>query len=545
MFMSSVSTALLAIAAVLAPAQGAPTASSLQQSNALAAQKLNAQFASLKLTDACNAGDQACINGSVALCSNGNWTAEPCAAGEMCVALPLVNAEGTTVTCDTQADALGRMQDAGVDASLTGNNTVASGSPEPSTIAASTSLATGSATGSASVATSAEVPSDTPVSSVMSGSAVATPTDVPPAATSVAATSDPAASDPAPATSAAATSDAVTSAAATSDAATSAAVTSSALSSSAPSATSTSSTDGEGGGDDGGDDDCTDDGADPSMPVTSDAAPTQASGDMRKRFFNPAVWAEVSPPPGGVFTSASTPDATSVPAVSAPAGSSIASAETTSAPLPTGTAASTADPADDSVLVITIATTMYMTVTVPAAAATSSTPASIFPTPSASDGFPTSAGFPTASSVAGSAGAPSAFPSSGSVPSLVTPSALSSALPSGSVGASSASIAFSEPGTGASSVPTTTALSDNTGTFDGPSFTGAVSSTLPIVSGSPGARATPTGGNSASAASLTSASSSLRFTVVTTLGSPTPTPEPVTTYDSSDLAFLLTATVTP
>ena len=54
MLTTSLSTALLAIAAVLSPAQGAPTASSLQQSNGLEAQKLNAQFASMQLTDACN-----------------------------------------------------------------------------------------------------------------------------------------------------------------------------------------------------------------------------------------------------------------------------------------------------------------------------------------------------------------------------------------------------------------------------------------------------------------------------------------------------------
>jgi hypothetical protein len=45
-----------------------------------------------------------------------------CAAGTTCVALPNVNKAGTSISCDTQADAEARMTAAGVTGGLTGKN---------------------------------------------------------------------------------------------------------------------------------------------------------------------------------------------------------------------------------------------------------------------------------------------------------------------------------------------------------------------------------------------------------------------------------------
>ncbi|KAI0701970.1 hypothetical protein BC835DRAFT_1264342, partial [Cytidiella melzeri] len=118
-------TVLVAFASLIL---GAPTGTSFQQQNGLDAQKLNAQFATLKSTDACTEGQQACVENSFAQCVSGAWALSQCAGGTVCVALPLVNKAGTSLTCDTQADAIARMQAAGVDASLTGNGSSSSAS---------------------------------------------------------------------------------------------------------------------------------------------------------------------------------------------------------------------------------------------------------------------------------------------------------------------------------------------------------------------------------------------------------------------------------
>ncbi|KAI1796476.1 hypothetical protein LXA43DRAFT_621416 [Ganoderma leucocontextum] len=65
---------------------------------------LNQQFATLTPTSACTTGEQACVNDQFAQCVNGKFQLQPCAAGTICVALPLVNSAGTSVTCDTAAD---------------------------------------------------------------------------------------------------------------------------------------------------------------------------------------------------------------------------------------------------------------------------------------------------------------------------------------------------------------------------------------------------------------------------------------------------------
>ncbi|KAI0360394.1 hypothetical protein OH77DRAFT_1384246, partial [Trametes cingulata] len=83
--------------------------------NALDAQKLNAKFATLSADDSCNDGDQACVQGAFAQCVGGKFQTTQCSGGTTCVALPLVNKPGTSVTCDSKDDAAARMKAAGVD----------------------------------------------------------------------------------------------------------------------------------------------------------------------------------------------------------------------------------------------------------------------------------------------------------------------------------------------------------------------------------------------------------------------------------------------
>ncbi|KAH9479464.1 hypothetical protein JR316_0008058 [Psilocybe cubensis] len=84
------------------------------------AQALNAKFATLTADSACTAGENACINGGFAQCVNGKFAVTGCAGGLTCVALPLVNSRGTSITCDTTADALARIQATGATGGITG-----------------------------------------------------------------------------------------------------------------------------------------------------------------------------------------------------------------------------------------------------------------------------------------------------------------------------------------------------------------------------------------------------------------------------------------
>ncbi|OCH93946.1 hypothetical protein OBBRIDRAFT_712920, partial [Obba rivulosa] len=122
--------ALLTYLACVSSINAAPT--SFEKQNALDAQQLNAQFATLKATDACTEGQQACVESAFAQCVNGTWTLTQCVKDTSCVALPLVNKPGTTISCDTQSDALQRFQDAGVQGGLTGNDASAASSAVPS-----------------------------------------------------------------------------------------------------------------------------------------------------------------------------------------------------------------------------------------------------------------------------------------------------------------------------------------------------------------------------------------------------------------------------
>ncbi|KAH7922925.1 hypothetical protein BV22DRAFT_1016401, partial [Leucogyrophana mollusca] len=92
-----------------------------QQQNALDAQKQNVEFATLASSDSCTAGTQACINGSFAQCQGTMWMLAPCSSGTSCFALPLVAKAGTSLSCDTQDDAVARFEAAGVQGGPTGS----------------------------------------------------------------------------------------------------------------------------------------------------------------------------------------------------------------------------------------------------------------------------------------------------------------------------------------------------------------------------------------------------------------------------------------
>jgi len=121
---TSTSSGSSAVEAAAPPAESSSSSSSssddFRLQNAKDAQALNAQFASLAADSSCTAGQNACIDGDFAQCVDGKFVTSPCSATLQCLALPLVNSRGTSITCDTQADAIARMQAAGASASLTG-----------------------------------------------------------------------------------------------------------------------------------------------------------------------------------------------------------------------------------------------------------------------------------------------------------------------------------------------------------------------------------------------------------------------------------------
>lgn len=111
-------------------------------SNGQQAQQLNRQFTSLNADSNCEAGDQACINGSFAQCVQAadlsfSFVVTQCAAGVQCFALPLRNKAGTSIACTTKSDALSRIAETGAQGGLTGNganedNQAESPAPAPS-----------------------------------------------------------------------------------------------------------------------------------------------------------------------------------------------------------------------------------------------------------------------------------------------------------------------------------------------------------------------------------------------------------------------------
>lgn len=73
------------------------------------AQALNEKFKTLTASSPCTDGENACVGGAFAQCVGGKFATSSCSASLTCVALPLVNSRGTSVTCDTQTDADARI----------------------------------------------------------------------------------------------------------------------------------------------------------------------------------------------------------------------------------------------------------------------------------------------------------------------------------------------------------------------------------------------------------------------------------------------------
>ncbi|KAI0072793.1 hypothetical protein K474DRAFT_1667417 [Panus rudis PR-1116 ss-1] len=90
--------------------------------NGQQAQALNAQFQTLDPNSPCQDGETVCIQGAVAKCDHGQFQMTPCNTGLTCVALPLVNSPGTSVTCDTEEDAAARIAQTGATGGLTGRD---------------------------------------------------------------------------------------------------------------------------------------------------------------------------------------------------------------------------------------------------------------------------------------------------------------------------------------------------------------------------------------------------------------------------------------
>lgn len=73
-------------------------------------------------TELLPAGQQACISSQFAQCVDGSWVLTPCGSPLSCFALPLVNKRGTSITCDSRADATARFQQAGVTGGVDGSS---------------------------------------------------------------------------------------------------------------------------------------------------------------------------------------------------------------------------------------------------------------------------------------------------------------------------------------------------------------------------------------------------------------------------------------
>ncbi|KDQ60106.1 hypothetical protein JAAARDRAFT_32486 [Jaapia argillacea MUCL 33604] len=152
-------------ASVVHVARAVPTpldANTLLQ-NGQAAQILNAEFQNLTITDACDAGQLACISGRRALCTtNGTWETARCSLGHQCFALPSVRENGTFLACTSEVNAESIISATGVQGGIFANSTQISNSTEvpfPSINATSTSTSNSSST-STSASTSATSPAD-------------------------------------------------------------------------------------------------------------------------------------------------------------------------------------------------------------------------------------------------------------------------------------------------------------------------------------------------------------------------------------------------
>ncbi|KAJ6591633.1 hypothetical protein DFH09DRAFT_1417541 [Mycena vulgaris] len=109
-------------AATTTAAIPASSTSDFHLQNGLDAQKLNAQFQTLKAGSPCTEGEQACVGTSFAQCVSGTFVLTPCASGTVCAALPLVNKAGTSIACDTSSDVAARIAATGATGGVDGSS---------------------------------------------------------------------------------------------------------------------------------------------------------------------------------------------------------------------------------------------------------------------------------------------------------------------------------------------------------------------------------------------------------------------------------------
>ncbi|CUA75694.1 proline-rich protein [Rhizoctonia solani] len=102
------------------PAVTADATKPFQLQNGKDAQALNKSFESLTESSSCNDGEQACVGDGFAQCVGGKFQVTACSGGLQCFALPLVNKAGTSIACDTEADAAARIAATGATGGVRG-----------------------------------------------------------------------------------------------------------------------------------------------------------------------------------------------------------------------------------------------------------------------------------------------------------------------------------------------------------------------------------------------------------------------------------------
>ncbi|KAI0054017.1 hypothetical protein FA95DRAFT_1551808 [Auriscalpium vulgare] len=112
------------------------TRAAFSRQNGLDAQALNRKFTSLSADSSCTSGENACIDGKFAQCANSKFVLSPCGSGLTCIALPLVNSRGTSITCDTEADAAQRIKNTGVTGGIAGKRDIETRATAPPACAA-------------------------------------------------------------------------------------------------------------------------------------------------------------------------------------------------------------------------------------------------------------------------------------------------------------------------------------------------------------------------------------------------------------------------
>jgi len=127
---------------------------------------LNNKFAGLSKSSSCTTGENACVGSQFAQCAGGKFVTVACGPGEICAALPLVNAAGTSIACITASERDVRIRSTGAQG---GNSSIAA-TPGAHNVAGRGKNSTVKAAGAAK-ATSAQVAAKSASSSGSGGNA--------------------------------------------------------------------------------------------------------------------------------------------------------------------------------------------------------------------------------------------------------------------------------------------------------------------------------------------------------------------------------------